>query len=70
MCGDDAVDRIRQNWMKYLPKILELNGKTIQFWEDAEEETMYQAIKTLDSSFRSPGVGSKSHGAIQFCEVS
>ena len=67
MCGDDATQKIAENWEKYVPKILE-HGEVDS--EEINELKMLKAIEIMDISFRPLGAAAKSDAAFTIHEVS
>ena len=66
MCGTNAVEKISNNWQKYVPKILE-HGDVES--EALTEVTMLKAIRIMDKSFRPLGTAAKSDAAFTIHEV-
>ena len=69
MCGDDVTEKVAENWRKYVPKILEYGGITIDESEGINELAMLKAIKIMDKSFRPLGAATRSDAAFTVHEV-
>ena len=66
MCGDDAIQKIAENWGKCVPKILE-HGEVDS--EVVNKLNMLKAIEIMDKSFRPLGAAAKSDAAFTIHEV-
>ena len=69
MCGDDAIQKISENWEKYILKILEHGEVEIPDSESITELTILQAIQIMDKGFRPLGAAAKSDAAFSIHEV-
>ena len=73
MCGEGCVERMRENWNNYVPKLLKLDkGYEATPAADNGELTkaMHQrALIILDKKLRSGGPSAKSPGAFSIHEV-
>ena len=69
MCGNDAFEKIAENWQKYVPKILECGG--LKDSEDLEvtELTMLQVMQITNINFCPLGAAGKSDAAFTIYEV-
>jgi len=65
ICGAESLEKIKQNWIKYLPKILG-DGKV-----EAEitEVDHFRAIEAVDTALRPPGGAAKAPGAFTIYKV-
>ena len=66
VCGDDAIQKIAENWDECVPKILE-HGEVDS--EVVNELNMLKAIEIMDKSFRPVGAAAKSDAAFTIHEV-
>ncbi len=69
MCGDDIHDKIKKNWLKYIPAILAMSEEDTSDHEITDSSHL-QALKVIDRKLRTSNMGSKAAGAFTCYPVS
>ena len=69
MCGEEVVETLYANWVKYAPKILELGGENSAESHEIDEVANYKILHILDKKLRPSGPSSKSLAAFAIYEV-
>ena len=59
MCGEGSSEVIRNNWKKYIPKFLELDGESNTHPDVCTEEMDFKILRILDKKLRSSGPTAK-----------
>ena len=63
-CGEDAIIKIKENWKKVVPRLLQLCNATS---DDDDDEC--KALKIIDKELRSSGMTAKAAAVFSFHEV-
>lgn len=63
-CGDDIITKIKENWKKIVPKLLELRTDT-----DSAKEQEVNALLIMDKELRASGTAAKAPAVFSFHEV-
>ena len=66
MCGENAVQRIQNNWRKYTPKFQDLGGSSTQ---ESGVDADLEALQILDKKLRTSGPSAHSPAAFSLHEV-
>ena len=66
MCGKGSIEKIQQNWSKYVPKILEMEQGCSEIMD---EEGHLKALQILDRKLRSGGAAHRASAAFSIYEV-
>ena len=48
MCGEGSIEVIRNNWKKYIPKFLELDGESNTHPDVCTEEMDFKILRILE----------------------
>ena len=73
MCGEGCVEKMRENWNKYVPRILKLDKEyeatPVADNGEVTEAMQQRALKILDKQLRCSGPSAKAPGAFSIYEV-
>ena len=64
MIGEDAIQKMKTRWAKFMPVILRLEE------EQEGEDASYKVLYILDKHLRATGSGAKSPAVFAECDVS
>lgn len=67
MCGEGAVNVMRENWDKYAPRVLALEND--DEFAAMDERLNYRSLEILDKRLRPCGPSGKNPQAFSFYEV-
>ena len=67
-CGEDAITKMKENWKKIVPRLLELHRSTPVVNSD-EEEMQYKALMAMDKELRPSGTTAKAPAVFSFHKV-
>ena len=62
-CGEDAIIKIKDNWKKIVPRLLQLRNAT------SDDDDECKALKIMDKELRSSGMTAKAAAVFSFHEV-